>query len=157
MLATPLSPRHLDQVEAIERASFPSPWPRRFFMGYIQHEQALPLAALVLPSSLLAGYVCLWLEDRWAQVQNLAVHPAYRRRGVGRVLLMEGLRECRRRGARVAALEVRPSNLAARRLYNSLGFAEKGRKPGYYQPGGEDALILECDLMEASFTAEDPP
>jgi ribosomal-protein-alanine N-acetyltransferase len=85
------------------------------------------------------------------QVQNLAVHPAFRRRGVGRFLLAEGLREAHRRGARLATLEVRPSNLAARRLYASLGFVETGRRPGYYQAEGEDALLLDCRLEEAAW------
>ncbi len=102
--------------------------------------------ALRLPADLVAGYLILWLAADEAQVQNLAVHPAFRQRGVGRQLLVAGLREAHRRGATFATLEVRPSNLAARCLYDSLGFAEQGRRPGYYQAEGEDAILMAADL-----------
>lgn len=142
----PLALYHLPQVLAIEQVSFPVPWTPRIFQAELRHPRALPLAALLEPTQVLAGYLCLWLVAEEAQVQNLAVHPAFRGRGVGRRLLWEGLRRCRDKGAHTANLEVRPSNLAAQALYRSLGFTQVGRRPGYYQPEGEDALILQCDL-----------
>ena len=148
LLVAPLSRRHLPEVLAIERASFARPWEPALFEAEIRHAQALPLVALSLPAGMVVAYLCLWLMGEEVQVQNLAVHPAFRRRGVGRSLLAQGLREARRRGARLATLEVRPSNLAARRLYASLGFLETGRRPGYYHTEGEDALILHCRLEE---------
>jgi ribosomal-protein-alanine N-acetyltransferase len=151
LLITPLAPRHLDAVMAIEQVSFANPWQRVLFQAELKHKHALVLAALTLPGETLAAYLCLWLVAVEAQVQNLAVHPAFRQRGVGRYLLVRGLDEARRRGARVANLEVRPSNLAARRLYASLGFYEVGRRPGYYQTEGEDALLLDCQLATAPF------
>jgi ribosomal-protein-alanine N-acetyltransferase len=143
-----LAARHLEAVEAIERASFVNPWQRKLFAAELTNRHALPLAALTLPGGVLAGYLCLWLAADEAQVQNLAVHPAYRRRGVGRHLLVAGLAEARRRGSRLATLEVRPSNRAARALYRRLGFREVGRRPGYYAAEGEDALLLDCDLAQ---------
>jgi ribosomal-protein-alanine N-acetyltransferase len=151
LLITPLKPRHLDAVMAIEKVSFAKPWQRSLFEAELVHRHALVLAALTLPAETLAAYLCLWLVLDEAQVQNLAVHPAFRERGVGRYLLVRGLDEARRRGARLATLEVRPSNLAARRLYASLGFTQVGRRPGYYQIEGEDALLLDCDLTTAAF------
>ncbi len=136
---------------AIEEASFAKPWQRLLFEAELKHKHALVLAALTLPGETLAAYLCLWLEADEVQVQNLAVHPAFRNRGVGRYLLVRGLDEARRRGAKVATLEVRPSNTAARRLYASLGFLEVGRRPGYYQTEDEDALILICDLTKTAF------
>ena len=151
LLIAPLRPRHLDAVMAIEENSFANPWQKRLFEAELRHKHALLLSALSLPGETLAAYLCLWLVTDEVQVQNLAVHPAFRNRGVGRYLLVRGLYEARRRGARLATLEVRPSNLAARRLYASLGFFEVGRRPGYYQAEGEDALLLDCDLGRASF------
>jgi|Deesub1362A_J573_1020465.scaffolds.fasta_scaffold01687_11 ribosomal-protein-alanine N-acetyltransferase len=151
LLVTPLTRRHLPEVVAIERASFARPWAPELFEAEIRHRHALPLVAQSLPAGMVVGYLCLWLVAEEVQVQNLAVHPAFRRRGVGRFLLAEGLREAHRRGARLATLEVRPSNLAARRLYASLGFVETGRRPGYYQAEGEDALLLDCRLEEAAW------
>jgi ribosomal-protein-alanine N-acetyltransferase len=151
LLITPLRPKHLDAVMAIEEASFANPWQRMLFEAELKHANGLLLAALTLPAETLVAYLCLWQAANDVQVQNLAVHPPFRDRGVGRYLLVRGLEEARRRGAKTATLEVRPSNLAARRLYASLGFFEVGRSPGYYQTEGEDALILDCDLSKASF------
>ncbi len=146
MQVVPLALYHLPQVLAIEQVSFPVPWPRNIFQAELRHPRALPLAALVQPTQVLVGYLCLWLVADEAQVQNLAVHPAFRGRGVGRHLLREGLRRCHQKGARTANLEVRPSNLAAQALYASLGFTPVGRRPHYYQPEGEDAIVLQCHL-----------
>lgn len=146
LLITPLKHQHLDQVMAIERACFTRPWERRIFEAEVVFPQALCLAALALPGREVVGYLIMWLVVDEAQIQNIAVHPAWRGQGVGRLLLGQGLRQARRRGGTWASLEVRPSNLAARRLYASLGFAEMGRRPAYYQPEGEDALLLNAEL-----------
>ena len=146
LLITQLKHQHLDQVMAIERACFSHPWERRIFEAEVVFPQALCLAALALPGRQVVGYLILWLVVDEAQIQNVAVDPAARGRGVARALLLTALGEARRRGATWASLEVRPSNLAARRLYASLGFVEVGRRRGYYQPEGEDALLLNADL-----------
>ncbi|MGD8561542.1 MAG: ribosomal protein S18-alanine N-acetyltransferase [Desulfarculaceae bacterium] len=145
-LVTRLRPDHLDQVSGIEKVSFTQPWPRRLFEAELRHPCALTLACLGTQSRRLLGYLCLWLAADEVQVQNLAVHPDFRRQGVGRYLLITGLEQAREKGCVLATLEVRPSNLAARRLYASLGFKEVGRRPGYYPLEGEDALLLNCDL-----------
>jgi ribosomal-protein-alanine acetyltransferase len=78
-------------------------------------------------------------------VLNVAVHPRYRRRGIGAVLMAEALREARERAAEAVTLEVRRSNLGARRLYASLAFEEVGVRRNYYGRG-EDALIMRLAL-----------
>ena len=80
------------------------------------------------------------------EVLGLAVAPGSRRRGLARWLLRLALGLARRRGARTAFLEVRPSNGAAIALYGALGFGEAGRRPRYYQQPAEDALVLMCRL-----------
>jgi len=77
-----------------------------------------------------------------AEILTLAVDPACRRRGVGGALLGAFLGG--RRGR--VFLEVRPSNLAARGLYGSFGFSERGRRSGYYTSPREDAILLERTL-----------
>jgi [ribosomal protein S18]-alanine N-acetyltransferase len=80
-----------------------------------------------------------------AHVTTVAVRPRYRRRGYARTLLSAALRESARRVklSRVH-LEVRPSNRAARALYESLGFTVAGRRPRYY--GDEDAFLMTLNL-----------
>ncbi len=74
-------------------------------------------------------------------VLDLAVEPALRGRGIGRLLLDRLLAELTQRGARAHTLEVRPGNLAALAVYRAAGFAVEGRRPRYY-PDGDDALLL---------------
>lgn len=141
-----LESRHLDQVLAIERASFSQPWAPKLFAAEVVFPRAICLGAFN-PAGLLLGYLILWVVMDEAQIQNIAVHPAFRERGLARALLQAGLAQAAARGATWASLEVRPSNMAARGLYASLGFAEVGRRPGYYQPEGEDALLLNCHKL----------
>jgi ribosomal-protein-alanine N-acetyltransferase len=75
-------------------------------------------------------------------ILNLAVHPQQRRRGLARRLLAAGMAQAREMGARVAWLEVRPSNAPALALYHSFGFKEVGRRLRYYDDTQEDALLL---------------
>ena len=75
-------------------------------------------------------------------MMNVAVSPAYRRRGIARELIQALLRELARQGSHRLTLEVRASNAPARALYESLSFAQVGRRPNYYRNPKEDALIL---------------
>jgi ribosomal-protein-alanine N-acetyltransferase len=101
------------------------------------------------PEPPIVGYLCLWLIADEVHVTNFAVDPTHRQRGFGRHLLGTLLELYRRNGARRAALEVRPSNHSARRLYEAFGFRQVGLRKGYYFDTGEDAL-----LMEARFEAD---
>ena len=87
---------------------------------------------------------CFYPEELW--INNLAVAPRHRRQGLGRWLLGRVLDGARERGCRVARLEVRPTNRSARRLYEAHGFREIGRRKGYYQSEGEDAIVMELEL-----------
>ena len=79
------------------------------------------------------------------QLTSLAVHPQFRRKGIGRSLLLILFEEARSRGAVKAILEVSSKNIAARALYNGLGFKTTGSRKRYYSNGGE-ALIQSCSL-----------
>lgn len=91
----------------------------------------------------LGGYRVLVDE---LHVMLVAVHPAWRRRGLGGRIMAALLDEARDRGCSLATLELRASNAAALALYRSFGFLEQGRRSGYYPDNGEDALILSRDL-----------
>lgn len=146
----PMRVEDLEEVLAIERASFTNPWSRHAFMYELRENRVASLWVARAPGAggvaAVAGYLCLWLVADEVHVTNLAVHPAHRHRGVGRHLLGTLLEHCRQRGAARAVLEVRPSNGAARRLYEALGFRRVGLRKGYYFDTGEDALLLEARL-----------
>ena len=84
-----------------------------------------------------------------AEILQLAVDPSRRRQGLGIRLLREALAAITRAGAHVAWLEVRTSNLEARRLYQRAGFLEVGSRPRYYR-NGEDAVLMRKQLAFAS-------
>ncbi|MBI4609849.1 MAG: ribosomal protein S18-alanine N-acetyltransferase [Candidatus Rokubacteria bacterium] len=135
----------LDSVLAIERASFASPWSRGAFL-YELEQNRVARCWVARAVREVVGYLCLWEVASEVHITNLAVHPAWRRRGVAQALLGAILEDARRRRLGVAVLEVRPTNHEARGLYERFGFHVIGRRKGYYPDTGEDALIMEADL-----------
>jgi ribosomal-protein-alanine N-acetyltransferase len=135
-------------IWAIEKLSFPTPWSRwSFLLELGQRNSHTLVAGPPAPQPWQTwGYLIFWVVLEEMHILNLAVHPDYRRRGIARRLLAEGLAQARTLGAELAWLEVRPSNLAARALYKSFGFTEVGRRLHYYDDTKEDALLLTLDL-----------
>jgi ribosomal-protein-alanine N-acetyltransferase len=144
-----MQPEDLDEVLAIERRSFTMPWSRGAFL-YEMQQNRVARCWVMREGGHIAGYICLWEIADEVHVTNVAVDPAYRRRGIGRALVGGVLDDARERGLRLIVLEVRPSNLEARRLYEAFGFRVVGRRRGYYYDTGEDALVMEADLTASS-------
>lgn len=90
----------------------------------------------------IVGLACLWCIVDEAHITLLAVHPDYQRRGLGQLLLRSLLQRAVQRQMARATLEVRAGNQAAIALYAQFGFESVGRRRGYYQATGEDALIF---------------
>jgi ribosomal-protein-alanine N-acetyltransferase len=145
LIPAPMTESDLDQVLAIERVSFITPWTRAAFCYEIEQNKVARCTAMRADERVV-GYVCLWEIGHEIHVTNLAVHPEWRRRGVGRQLLAFAMAGGRARGVTLAFLEVRPSNAQALKLYGSLGFQVIGRRAGYYFDTGEDALVMEARL-----------
>jgi ribosomal-protein-alanine N-acetyltransferase len=93
----------------------------------------------------VVGFCAFWLVLDEIHINNVAVRPQFRGHGIGSALLHQALAEAKRLGARRATLEVRASNLAARRLYERLGFYVAATRRHYYTKPVEDALILWRD------------
>jgi ribosomal-protein-alanine N-acetyltransferase len=134
----------LPRVLDIERLSFTEPWSLASF----RRELSLSFSRLMLAvaddpaGAAIAGYLCRWLVAGEYHILNVAVHPDFRCRGVGTALMAGAVAESRARGASLMILEVRRSNLQARRLYRKFGFEERRLRRNYYGPG-EDALVME--------------
>ncbi|MGV0023770.1 ribosomal protein S18-alanine N-acetyltransferase [Phormidesmis priestleyi] len=90
----------------------------------------------------LVGLGCLWSIVDEAHITIVAVHPHYHRQGLGQTLLLALLHSAHQRGLERSTLEVRISNQSAIDLYQKFGFKVAGRRKGYYEDTGEDALIL---------------
>ena len=145
--------RDLGSIEDIERASYPTPWSRSMFAGELAKPSSICLGAVDAESDELVGYLIISrYVDAW-HVMNIAVAPAYRRKGIARAL-MERLFEVTARDARRGyTLEVRVSNDAAIRLYEALGFRARGIRRGYYTDNREDALIMWRDPVREPASA----
>jgi len=142
-----LAERDLDEVLALEEATFTNPWTREMFEWELTGSDVSAVYVVRADGSApVAGYCCVWLLFDELHINQVAVDPALRGRGIGRALMGHVLGDARRRGARRATLEVRASNHAARQLYESLGFVQSGVRRGYYTQPGEDALIFWYDI-----------
>ncbi|MDI6907820.1 MAG: ribosomal protein S18-alanine N-acetyltransferase [Thermoanaerobacterales bacterium] len=137
----PLSIEHLDAIEEIEKKSFPTPWPRQTFEFEILYNDLAHYLVAVCEGR-VAGYGGFWMVLDEAHVTNVAVHPTFRGRKIGRALMVALMQRAVALGADRMTLEVRPSNTIARNLYTSLGFSETYRRRGYYQDNNEDAIVM---------------
>ena len=135
-----MTAREVPQVAELEKLCFAMPWSEKSVAGELDNPLALWLVAMDGES--LAGYVGSQTVMDETDMMNLAVTPQFRRQGVGEALLNALVASLKELGSRCLTLEVRDSNGPARALYAKLGFAEVGRRRGYYRDPREDALIL---------------
>jgi [ribosomal protein S18]-alanine N-acetyltransferase len=135
----------LTGVLEVESESFTNPWTREMYAWELQNRSVCHVYVLRTPECAVAGFCAFWLVFDEIHINNVAVRPAYRGRGLGTALMHYILAEARRLGARRATLEVRSSNQGARRLYERLGFRVAGTRRNYYSHPVEDALILWRD------------
>lgn len=135
----------LPRVAALERESYPFPWSEGIFRDCVRVGYVCRVVEIGCD---LVGYGIMSLGAGEAHILNLCVREAMRGRGIGRTLLRRLLDLAAGAGMEDAFLEVRPSNLAAIRLYQSLGFVPVGVRRGYYQAvgGREDATVLRLAL-----------
>jgi len=148
LFSQPATERWMEEILRIERESFPDPWTEEAFRAEFGNRWSYFRLALTRhPEPLLLGYIVCWIIPEELHLLNLAVAPAHRRRGVATFLLHEALGKLAANGGGVASLEVRPSNLAAQGLYQSLGFEVVGRRPAYYRYAGEDALLMSLKVL----------
>ncbi len=140
---TPLTdPRDLDAVIAIEAESFTNPWTREMYEAELGNGGVSHFMLARGSDDGVVGFCSYWRVVDEVHINNLAVLPAFRRRGIGRALLQRILVEAAREGATRALLEVRRSNEEARRLYESIGFTVAGIRRQYYSHPTEDAVVL---------------
>jgi len=141
----------LDAVHLIELASFSAPWPPNAYRSELETNRLANYLVARIDERIVA-YGGMWLMVDEAHITTFAVHPAWRRQRIGERLLVAFLDLAIGRHAREATLEVRLSNIAARRLYEKYGFRPVGLRPRYYSDDGEDALIMTTEpLSEPRF------
>jgi ribosomal-protein-alanine N-acetyltransferase len=132
-------------VLEVENESFTNPWTREMYSWELQNRSVCHIFVVRTPDCDVAGFCAFWLVFDEIHINNVAMRPRFRGRGIGTALLLHVLTEARNLGARRATLEVRASNAGARRLYDRLGFYVAGTRRNYYSNPVEDALVLWRD------------
>lgn len=134
----------LPEAMRIERAAFRYPWSEFMLQSEMTHEWSHVCLAeegdVERPTML--GFIVFWIICDELHVLNIAVDPVQQRRGVGRALMRAAMTQARQAAATYATLEVRRTNRAAIRLYESFGFRTTAIRPKYYVENGEDALVM---------------
>ena len=134
----------VDAVHAIDLASFALPWSRDAFEKEAENNCARYL--VLCEDGVPVAYAGVWFVLDEGQITNIAVHPDYRRQGLGRAVTEALLQAARERKLEQIALEVRVSNEAAIALYKALGFESVGKRKNFYRHPSEDALVMVCKI-----------
>lgn len=149
-----MTPSDLPAVLAIEHACFDHPWSEVHFLSSLFHKQVAKNSVAVLEERIV-GFLITWYisgrsgENGEAHIHNIAVHPDYQRKGIGRKLLNHvGLVANEHRCTDIT-LEVRKSNVQARKFYEQFGFEYSGIRENYY--GDEDALLMKAAVTEMQY------
>jgi ribosomal-protein-alanine N-acetyltransferase len=167
-IVEPMALSDLDQVMAVERATFPLPWSKRAYRyEVVDNEHSTMVVVRPAPQLLgrpagwlrrlrlvkprpVLGYAGFWLLVDDAHVATIAVHPDWRGRGLGELLLASLLERAVDLGAQRATLEVRVSNRAAKALYVKYGFQTVERRRRYYSDNNEDGYLMATPPFETA-------
>ena len=144
MMIENMTAAHVPQVAALEKLCFSAPWSEKSVAGELENKLALWLVAT--DGGTVAGYIGSQTVLDETDMMNVAVHPDYRRQGVGEALVAALSARLKELGSRSLTLEVRASNAPAIALYEKLGFEQVGLRKNYYRNPREDALILKKAL-----------
>ena len=132
---------HVSQVARLEEICFSDPWSEKSVASELENKLSLWLVAL--EEETVAGYIGSQTVLGETDMMNVAVHPDFRRQGVGESLILALVEQLKALDSHSLTLEVRASNAPARSLYEKLGFSQVGLRKNYYRNPKEDACILQ--------------
>ncbi len=137
-------PSDLPALASLHSVCFDEQWSASGLGQLLAHPGT---SGLVAEDAGVRGFVLVRVAADEAEILSLAVHPLWRRQGLGRELLGAAARLASHQGGRILILEVAAANFAARQLYDRLGFQQAGLRRAYYEPGEKgDAFILKRPL-----------
>ncbi len=141
----PMRMEDVEAILAIEKAIYPFPWTAGNFVDSLASRYS---AWICLEQGVMAGYAVMMMVLDEAHLLNISVAAERQRCGLGSELIEFLFATAKRAGAVKMLLEVRPSNVSGQALYRRYGFAEIGRRRGYYPAHGgrEDAIVMERAL-----------
>ncbi|MDQ1612774.1 MAG: [ribosomal protein S18]-alanine N-acetyltransferase [Pyrinomonadaceae bacterium] len=150
-LIEPMTPHDLLEVVEIEEACRLSLWGWDSYYGELARPEAIMIVARRARADkqtghALYGFLSARVSAQELHINNIGVHEAARRRGIGDALMRVAVTTAVRQGAHAAILEVRAGNVAAQSLYRRYGFEVVGRRRQYYRDPPEDALLMRASL-----------
>jgi ribosomal-protein-alanine N-acetyltransferase len=144
------NPEDVSSIRALERqADTAAHWAEREYGALFAADAPARIALVAVDESAVTqvqGFVIVRSAPEDWEIENVVVARERQRLGIATRLIQELVQQARTSGATSVLLEVRESNLAARRLYEKLGFSERGRRSNYYRDPPEDALPLQISL-----------
>lgn len=132
----------IDGVLNITNLCFSTPWSRSSISGELNNPLAKYIIAKDIEKNSVIGFIGAWIVIGEADITNVAVHPNYRKLGVGSKLLSSLINMCDDLNCSLINLEVRVSNISAQNLYKKFSFIENGLRKGYYEDTKEDAILM---------------
>jgi ribosomal-protein-alanine N-acetyltransferase len=136
---------HIDEITVIESICFKIPWSRESIREEIV-DNNLAIYLCAKADGRIAGYAGYWKVIDEAHITNIAVHPEYRQKGIGSMLVKGMIDICTKTGIDKMTLEVRKSNIKAQGLYKKFGFKFAGIRKAYYSDNREDAVIMWSEI-----------
>ncbi len=146
MIIRKMTNANISIAAEIEKKCFVHPWSEQSIESEFSRENSIFLMAFEEETPV--GYVGLSVVLDEGYIGNLAVVEDYRRKGIGKALMLELINECKTLDLAFVTLEVRVSNEPAVKLYESLGFTQVGCRKNYYKDPIEDALLLTLYFKE---------
>jgi ribosomal-protein-alanine N-acetyltransferase len=137
----------LGEVLEIAQHSFTHPWSREMFENEL-FKNPFSEQILARADGKIAGYLFMMTLFDECHIMDFAVHPQFRRKGIGRKIIFYLIEKMRIKDVKKIFLEVRCSNLPALSLYQKAGFVEIAVRKGYYSDPKEDAMILQWKASE---------
>lgn len=135
-----LTEAHIPQMVELEKICFSMPWTADMIRSELNNPSCLYLAAV--DGDTLVGYIGVQTVLDEGYINNVAVRPEYRRRGIAAALISLLVEQAQAIGLAFMTLEVRESNAPAIALYEKLGFTTVGRRKNYYEKPREDAILM---------------
>jgi ribosomal-protein-alanine N-acetyltransferase len=133
----------IDAICSIEARQFPNPWKEKYFIDELSHNLSYFYVAEDIGAGVVAGYIIFWIIEETLELHKIAVSPDYLGKGIGKLLFRFMLDKAKEKKVEELFLEVRESNTAAIKLYESMGFARISKRKDYYSDPREDALIYK--------------
>ena len=141
LVIAPMADSDVRDVLRIEEQSFSTTWPANAFYQEL-HDNKLAHYYVGRVDERLVSYGGIWVILEDSHITTIAVHPQYRGRRYGEIMLTRLLDEAIARGASWMTLEVRESNDVAQALYRKYGFTTVSTRRGYYSDNNENALVM---------------